>query len=97
MGGPIVLKDFNLLFTERQLTELYAHRAATHYNSGYYERAIDDFNKAIEWQPTNANLHYGHGAAYHKTGDYVSTTADRKKHHGTEIEVGIHYETLINV
>ena len=61
---------------DHQLTELYAQRAASHYNSGSYERAIDDFSKAIERQPTNPNLYYGRGTAYHKLGDYERSILD---------------------
>ena len=35
---------------DRGMTELYARRAAMHYNKDDYANTIDDFNKTIERQ-----------------------------------------------
>lgn len=61
---------------DRQMPELYAHWALTHYKSGNYQSAVDDFTKAIAQQPSNANLYQGRGAAYQKLGDFNRAIAD---------------------
>ena len=38
---------------DRQLTELYAHHTANHYERGDYDQAINNFNRPIALQPTN--------------------------------------------
>lgn len=61
---------------DREMKELYARRAAIHYNRGDYASAIDDFSKAIEEQPTNSKLYYGRGGVLYKIGDYDRAILD---------------------
>ena len=56
---------------DRQIIELYAQRALTHYNRGDYQSAIDNFTKAIAQQPSDADLYQGRGAAYQKLGEFI--------------------------
>ena len=58
------------------LTQLYAKRAVTRFNRGDYDDAVDDFNKAIERQPTDPKLYCGRGGARYKQGDYDRAILD---------------------
>lgn len=61
---------------DRQLTELYAHHTANHYERGDYDQAINYFNRSIALQPTNPKFYYGRGAAYYKQDNYDHAILD---------------------
>ncbi len=46
---------------------------------GQYDRAISDFNKAIEINPRYADAYYNRGVAYGEKGEYDKAIADYTK------------------
>jgi tetratricopeptide (TPR) repeat protein len=66
--------------------ELNPNDAHAYYNRGNaysskadYDRAIDDYNRAIELNPKNAHAYYNRGVAYQSKGDYDRALADYNK------------------
>ena len=44
--------------------EAYIHRGLAYHHKGEYDRAIEDFTKAIELKPNCASAYYDRGVAY---------------------------------
>jgi len=51
----------------------------TCYDKGDYDKAIADYNKAIEIDPKYAQAYYNYGFAYNKLGEFSKADADIKK------------------
>ena len=47
----------------------YSRRAADHYTKGEYKQAIEDFSKAIEIAPKDAQGYYNRGTIYARIGE----------------------------
>ncbi len=54
----------------------YVDSGVAHYNSGEYEKAIDEYNRAIELNPNYAPAYNNRGLAYYDQGMYSSAIAD---------------------
>ena len=46
---------------------------------GQYERAIQDYDKAIQLDPNEASAYYLRGVAYGQLGEHVEASADKAK------------------
>ena len=57
----------------------YNNRGIAYAALGNYGRAIEDYNKVIEINPTDANAYYNRGIAYAALGNYVRAIADNDK------------------
>ncbi len=61
------------VFTIGQLyatDDLYLHQGNSYYRKGKYNRAISDYNKALELNPKFAEAYYNRGLAYKSKGEY---------------------------
>jgi tetratricopeptide (TPR) repeat protein len=54
----------------------YYFRGVAYDDKGDYDRAIADFNVAIEYDPDDADYYSGRGKAYKHKGDYDKAIAD---------------------
>ena len=54
-------------------------RGNTYCKAGDYERAIQDYNKAIALDPNHASAYNNRGIAYYKKGDYEQAIIDYTK------------------
>ena len=54
----------------------YQSRGDLALSAGYYDQALQDFNKAIEIEPGNAASYLGRGAAHFELGEYDACIAD---------------------
>lgn len=57
----------------------YAKRAGTWNSKGDYDKAIEDYTKAIELDPTFAVAYYRRGGVWESKGDYDKAIADYEK------------------
>ena len=69
----------DLITDNNKKAVLYANRGTVYYKTGDYDRAIADFDKAIELNPNNAEAHLGLGIVWSKKGDHDRTIAHFNK------------------
>ena len=58
---------------------VYNNRGNAWHNKGDYDRAIDDYNKALEINPRYAKAYNDRGNAWSDKGDYVRACSDYQK------------------
>ena len=63
----------------RLFAEAYNNRGDAYYSKGQYDRAIEDYNKAIALDPNYADAYYNRGVAYAKKGQYDRAIEDYNK------------------
>ena len=63
-------------FSGSGLASLYYNRGWEHDELGEYERAIKDYDKAIELNPKKSNYYYNRALAYSKQNDYDKAIRD---------------------
>ena len=54
------------------LAKAYYNRGNAYNQKGEYDRAIEDYAKAIELKPHDANTYYNRGIAYYSKDDFIS-------------------------
>ena len=57
----------------------YCNRGVSYFEKGQYDKAIADYNKAIEIDPKDARAYNNRGIAYGKKGQYDLSIADFNK------------------
>ena len=62
-----------------QVAMILNNRGSAHVLLGEFDKAIDDFNRAIDLDPDYARAHYNRASAYLGKLDYQSATADLSK------------------
>jgi Tfp pilus assembly protein PilF len=50
------------VFPEEELAQIYVERAVSLMGDAQYDRAMDDLDWAVEWDPTNAKAYYERGS-----------------------------------
>lgn len=79
-GDPLgITSSIASIIPYANLPLVYLNRGSVYALMENYERAITDFDKAIDLQPTFALAYYDRGATYHFLGDYDKATADLEK------------------
>ena len=73
LGSPLITANANPLATQ------YFNQGVEKYEAGNYQGAIDDWSKAIEINPQNANTYNNRGSAKDDLGDYQGAIADYTK------------------
>ncbi len=61
------------------LTDAYNSRGNVYYGKGIFDKAIDDYNKAIEFNPEYAGAYYNRGLTYGKKGKFDTAIEDYNK------------------
>jgi tetratricopeptide (TPR) repeat protein len=61
------------------MVEAYNNRGSAYIELGEYEKAIADYTKSIELDPTNIILYYDRSMAYNRTGEWDKAIADCNK------------------
>ena len=64
---------------ERLRADVYNKRGIAHANKGKYDKAISDFDRAIEIQPKYAKAYFIRGLTYSKKGQYEKAISDFNK------------------
>jgi tetratricopeptide (TPR) repeat protein len=62
--------------TTGNLYVIYNNRGSAYDDKGDYDRAIQDFNEAIDLDPNHETAYYGRGNAYKRKGDYDHAIQD---------------------
>jgi tetratricopeptide (TPR) repeat protein len=62
--------------TTKNLSVIYNNRGIAYDDKGDYDRAIQDFNEAIQLDPNDETAYYDRGYAYNKKGDYDRAIQD---------------------
>ena len=65
--------------SEEQTAEEIFKEGQKEYKLGKYNKAIEDFTKAIELNLDDAKLYYYRGSAHEKLGEYIEALKDYKK------------------
>jgi tetratricopeptide (TPR) repeat protein len=65
--------------TESRNAEFYINRGVTSYEKGQLDRAISDYNKALEINPRFAEAYSDRGVAYYFKREYEKSWEDVKK------------------
>ncbi|WP_051410946.1 tetratricopeptide repeat protein [Synechococcus sp. CC9616] len=73
VGSPLITANANPLATQ------YFNQGVEKYEAGNYQGAIDDFNKAIEINPQDADAYNNRGGAKIELGDYQGAIDDWSK------------------
>ena len=73
LGSPLITGCTNPLGIH------YFNQGVEKYEAGNYQGAIDDWSKAIEINPQNADAHYNRGSAMNNLGNYQGAIADFTK------------------
>jgi Tfp pilus assembly protein PilF len=74
--GLVVAPNATAQETLPRDAQAYINRGLTYLNKGDYDRAIADFNEAIQIDPNNALAYANRGVIYHNKGDYDRAIAD---------------------
>jgi outer membrane protein assembly factor BamD (BamD/ComL family) len=61
---------------DENLAVAYYNRGVAYHSKGEYDRAIEDFDKAIALNPVDANAYYNRGNAYDAKGQYQNALSD---------------------
>jgi len=64
---------------QKENADAYHKGGYTYGEKGEYEKAIADYNKAIELNPNDADAYYNRGCTYGETGEYEKAIADFDK------------------
>ncbi len=67
---PVFTELIDLVTDNNRKAILYANRGTVFYKTGDYDRAIADFDKAIELNPNDAEAHLRLGVVWSKKGDH---------------------------
>jgi tetratricopeptide (TPR) repeat protein len=59
--------------------ETYINRKLANKKKGQYDKAISDYNEAIELNPKHADIYYSRGLVYNKKGQYDKAISDYTK------------------
>ncbi len=62
--------------SDESLVNTFINRGDTYFNKGEYDRAIQDYDQAIELKPDHALAFNNRGFAYHEKGEYDRAIAD---------------------
>ena len=73
--------------------DAYNNRGVAYAKKGEYDKAITDYNKAIELNPEYARAYYNRGNAYAEKGEHDKATADYNK----AIEIDPEYKSVIGL
>lgn len=74
-----------------QLVEAYKDRAATRHQRGEYDKAITDYTRALELDPSAADLYFARSASHCKNHRYEQAVADLTKAIGISPSNARHY------
>lgn len=73
------IKFYNEVLTFGEYSAVYNNRGVAYQNLGQNERAIQDFNKAIEFNPNLAEAYNNRGIAYAQLGNFKQAISDVSK------------------
>jgi Flp pilus assembly protein TadD len=59
--------------SKEKIAEEYFEQGIANAKKGEYDRAIENYNKAIELKPDDAEAYYNRGIAYKNKGEYDRT------------------------
>jgi tetratricopeptide (TPR) repeat protein len=57
----------------------YINRGVSYFHTQQYDKAIDDYTKAIHLNPNNADAYYNRGVSYQSKGKLRKAKADFRK------------------
>jgi tetratricopeptide (TPR) repeat protein len=70
------IEYFNEALERKIDWEHYAGRGTAYRRIGKYERALSDFNQALQLEPNSVGLRYARGITYYQMGDFDSAQTD---------------------
>ncbi|MHB8137449.1 MAG: tetratricopeptide repeat protein [Smithellaceae bacterium] len=76
--NSITLFDHTLKVTDHNWLA-YNNRGVANYGLGNYKQAMEDYDRAIEFNPRHAEAYNNRGSVYHKLGNYQQAIADLNK------------------
>ena len=76
---PICTEIIELERSPHDKAFAYYNRGLAYYYKGDFDRAIEDFNKALELDPNYIGAHYNRGLAYYYKGDFDRAIEDFNK------------------
>ena len=71
--------DFEQEYRDFYDYDLFVSQGASYYNVGQYQRAIEDYDKAIELDPNNDRTYQQRGDCYVELGQYQRAIEDYGK------------------
>ena len=75
----LALKDLDLALARQQRPEAYNNRGNINFGKGHYDRAAEDYTKAIELQPANVIAHIYRGHSFRNMASYGDAIRDYNK------------------
>ena len=78
-GEKIAEDDKKKEVARENVAVAYNKRGCTYYELTQHEKAIDDYNKAIEFNPNYVEAYYNRGKAYHELKQHEEAIADYNK------------------
>lgn len=76
---PLLSVRYSFAVEPSMDAEAYYNRGIAYDNKGEYDRAIADYNKALEINPRHAGAYNNRGLAYYSKGEYDHAIADYNK------------------
>jgi tetratricopeptide (TPR) repeat protein len=76
LGTQILEMNVLHLPTQYKTASAYRFRGISYYDGSNYDKALEDFNRAISLKPDNADSYYQRARAYHQKGDWELVIRD---------------------